>query len=120
MSKRNSSVARGTSYLLIYLTAIQPLHPAIAAGITPDNNQTQVQNQGNVPVVNIATPNDAGISHNTYKEFNVATQGAVLNNATQAAQSQLAGQLNANPNLHGKAAELIIDECRKRYFLNRN
>ncbi|MCC8386620.1 filamentous hemagglutinin N-terminal domain-containing protein, partial [Photorhabdus laumondii subsp. laumondii] len=110
MSKRNNSVARGTSYLLIYLTAIQPLHPAIAAGITPDNNHTQVQNQSNVPVVNIATPNDAGISHNTYKAFNVDTQGAVLNNATQAAQSQLAGQLNANPNLHGKAAELIINE----------
>ncbi|SCZ66290.1 MULTISPECIES: DUF637 domain-containing protein [Photorhabdus] len=110
MSKLINSVARGTSYLLIYLTAIQPLHPAIAAGITPDNNQTQVKNQGNVPVVNIATPNDAGISHNTYKEFNVATQGAVLNNATQTAKSQLAGQLNANPNLHGKAAELIINE----------
>ncbi|PQQ31922.1 hemagglutinin [Photorhabdus luminescens] len=110
MNKRNNSVARVTSYLLIYLTAIQPLHPAIAAGITPDNNHTQVQNQGNIPVINIATPNNAGISHNIYKEFNVATQGAVLNNATQAAKSQLAGQLNANPNLHGKAAELIINE----------
>ncbi|MCW7760692.1 filamentous hemagglutinin N-terminal domain-containing protein [Photorhabdus luminescens] len=110
MDKRHNSVVSTTSYLLIYLTAIQPLHPAMAAGITPDNNRTQVQNQGNVPVVNIATPNEAGISHNTYQEFNVATQGAVLNNATQAAQSQLAGQLNANPNLKGKAAELIINE----------
>ncbi|KGM26466.1 hypothetical protein CE143_00995 [Photorhabdus luminescens] len=110
MNKRKNSVARSTSYLLIYLTTIQPLHSAIADGITPDNNQTQVQNQGNVPVVNIATPNDMGISHNTYKEFNIDTQGAVLNNAIQAAESQLAGQLNANPNLHGKAAELIINE----------
>ncbi|MGV7963935.1 filamentous hemagglutinin N-terminal domain-containing protein, partial [Photorhabdus tasmaniensis] len=110
MSQRSTSVTRVTSYLLIYLTAVYPLHPAMAAGITPDNSQTQVQNQGNVPVVNIATPNDAGISHNTYQEFNVATQGAVLNNATQAAQSQLAGQLNANPNLKDKAAELIINE----------
>ncbi|KMW72073.1 hemagglutinin [Photorhabdus luminescens subsp. luminescens] len=103
-------MARGACYLLIYLTAVYPLHPAIAAGITPDNNRTQVQNQGNVPIVNIATPNGAGISHNTYKEFNVATQGAVLNNATQAVKSQLAGQLNANPNLNGKSAELIINE----------
>ncbi|WP_240000700.1 MULTISPECIES: two-partner secretion domain-containing protein [unclassified Photorhabdus] len=110
MDKRYNSMAKVTSYLLIYLTAIQPLHPAMAVGITPDNNRTQVQNQGNVPVVNIATPNDAGVSHNTYQEFNVATQGAVLNNATQAAQSQLAGQLNANPNLHGKAAALIVNE----------
>uniref|UniRef100_UPI0036D94CF6 filamentous hemagglutinin N-terminal domain-containing protein n=1 Tax=Photorhabdus sp. RM322S TaxID=3342825 RepID=UPI0036D94CF6 len=110
MDKRSNPLVRATSYLLIYLTAIQPLHPAIAAGITPDNHRTQVQNQGDVPVVNIATPNSAGISHNTYQEFNVATQGAVLNNATQAAQSQLAGQLNANPNLTGNAAELIINE----------
>ncbi|MGV7960592.1 DUF637 domain-containing protein [Photorhabdus tasmaniensis] len=110
MDQRNTPVVRATSYLLIYLTAVYPLHPAIAAGITPDNSQTQVQNQGNVPIVNIATPNDAGVSHNTYQEFNVATQGAVLNNATQTAQSQLAGQLNANPNLKGKAAELIINE----------
>ncbi|WP_350305032.1 two-partner secretion domain-containing protein [Photorhabdus viridis] len=110
MDQRSTPVVRATSYLLIYLTAVYPLHPAIAAGITPDNHQTQVQHQGNVPVVNIATPNNAGISHNTYQEFNVATQGAVLNNATQAAQSQLAGQLNANPNLKGNAAELIINE----------
>uniref|UniRef100_UPI0036DF4914 two-partner secretion domain-containing protein n=1 Tax=Photorhabdus sp. RM322S TaxID=3342825 RepID=UPI0036DF4914 len=110
MDKRNTPVVRATSYLLIYLTAVYPLHPAIAAGITPDNSQTQVQNQGHVPVVNIATPNNAGISHNTYQEFNVATQGAVLNNATQVAQSQLAGQLNANPNLKDNAAELIINE----------
>lgn len=110
MERRNSPMARGACYLLIYLTAVYPLHPAIAAGITPDNNRTQVQNQGNVPIVNIATPNGAGISHNIYKEFNIASQGAVLNNATQAAKSQLAGQLNANPNLNGKSAELIINE----------
>ncbi|TDB59472.1 hemagglutinin [Photorhabdus khanii subsp. guanajuatensis] len=110
MDKRSTPLVRATSYLLIYLTAVYPLHPAIAAGITPDNHHTQVQHQGHVPVVNIATPNDAGISHNTYQEFNVATQGAVLNNATQVAQSQLAGQLNANPNLKDNAAELIINE----------
>uniref|UniRef100_UPI0036DD7EAF filamentous hemagglutinin N-terminal domain-containing protein n=1 Tax=Photorhabdus sp. RM323S TaxID=3342828 RepID=UPI0036DD7EAF len=110
MEQRNTPMVRATGYLLIYLTAVYPLHPVMAAGITPDNSQTQVQHQGHVPVVNIATPNDAGISHNTYQEFNVATQGAVLNNATQAAQSQLAGQLNANPNLKDQAAELIINE----------
>ncbi len=60
--------------------------------------------------MNIAAPNHAGISHNTYKEFNTGTQGAVLNNATQAVKSQLAGQISANANLHGKAAELIINE----------
>ncbi|CAI2476084.1 Hemolysin precursor [Serratia entomophila] len=109
MDKLNHPLARGASYLLIYLTALQPLHPAFAAGINAANGNTQVQ-QGNVPVVNIATPNGAGISHNSYQDFNVAAPGAVLNNATAAGQSQLAGQLNANGNLKGKAAELIINE----------
>ncbi|MDE1492058.1 DUF637 domain-containing protein, partial [Xenorhabdus bovienii] len=97
-------------YLLIYLTGVYPLNSAFAGGITPDNSQTQVQNNGNVPVVNIAAPNNAGISHNTYKEFNTDTQGAILNNATQAVNSQLAGQINANTNLQGEAAQLIINE----------
>ncbi|WP_329908758.1 DUF637 domain-containing protein [Serratia quinivorans] len=109
MDKLNHPLARGASYLLIYLTALQPLHPAFAAGINAANGNTQVQ-QGNVPVVNIATPNGAGISHNSYQDFNVAAPGAVLNNATAAGQSQLAGQLSANGNLKGKAAELIINE----------
>lgn len=109
MDKFKHPLARGASYLLIYTTAVTPLHPAFAAGINAANGNTQVQ-QGNVSVVNIATPNAAGISHNSYKDFNVAAPGAVLNNATAAGQSQLAGQLNANGNLKGKAAELIINE----------
>ncbi|MEX0447623.1 DUF637 domain-containing protein [Xenorhabdus sp. SGI246] len=105
-----SPLARGTSYFLIYLTGIYPLNSAMAGGITSDNTKTQVYNSGNVPIVNIAAPNNAGISHNTYQDFNTGTQGAVLNNATQAINSQLAGQINANVNLQGKAAELIINE----------
>ncbi|MFE8152168.1 DUF637 domain-containing protein [Brenneria goodwinii] len=109
MEKFNNRATRGLSYLLIYLTAMQPLHPAFAA-LTPDNPCTQVKNTGNIPVVNIAAPNAAGISHNTYKDFSVGTPGAVLNNSTAAGKSQLAGQLGANANLKGKAAGLIINE----------
>lgn len=102
-------INRGISYLLIYMTAVYPLHPVFAAGITPANGNTQVQ-AGNVLVVNIATPNAAGISHNVYQDFNVNAPGAVLNNASAAGVSQLAGRLNANANLRGNAAELIINE----------
>ncbi|MBH2918811.1 DUF637 domain-containing protein [Serratia marcescens] len=114
MDKSTSPLARGASYLLIYLTASQPLHPAFAAGITAANGNTQVViKPGNVPVVNIATPNGAGISHNTYKDFNVGTPGAVLNNAIQGGKTQLGVTIEnakGNPNLKGKPAELIINE----------
>lgn len=112
MDKLAHPLARGASWLLIYLTAVQPLHPAIAAGITATNGNTQVaMKPGNVPVVNIATPNAAGISHNTYQDFNVGTPGAVLNNATQGGKTQLGVTIdNGNARLKGKPAELIINE----------
>ncbi|WBL74113.1 DUF637 domain-containing protein [Serratia liquefaciens] len=114
MDKPLHPLARAVSYLLIYTTALTPLHPAFAAGINAVNGNTQVHMKpGNVPVVNIATPNGAGISHNVYKDFNVGTPGAVLNNATQGGKTQLGviiENAKGNPNLKGKAAELIINE----------
>jgi filamentous hemagglutinin family protein len=99
-----------TIYSLIYLTGIYPLNAAFANPIVPDNTRTQVQNVNNVPVVNIAPPNQSGVSHNTYKDFNVEQQGAVLNNALNQVNSQLAGKINKNPNFKDKAADLIINE----------
>lgn len=112
MEKLTHPLARGASWLLIYLTAVQPLHPAVAAGISAANGNTQVVvKTGNVPVVNIATPNAAGISHNAYQDFNIGTQGAVLNNATQGGKTQLGVTIdNGNARLKGKPAELIINE----------
>ncbi|MEL5515610.1 DUF637 domain-containing protein [Serratia bockelmannii] len=112
MYKRPSRLARSASYLLIYTTALTPLHPAFAAGINTANGNTQVViKPGNVPVINIATPNGAGISHNTYKDFNVGPAGAVLNNATQGGKTQLGVDIaSGNANLKGKPAELIINE----------
>ncbi|MGM7756962.1 two-partner secretion domain-containing protein [Yersinia enterocolitica] len=98
MAEFSNTRTRIASWLLIYLTAVQPLHPAIAA------------QQRQLPVVNIATPDPSGISHNYYKSFNIDSTGAVLNNATEAGQSVLAGQLAANPNLNGNSAKLIINE----------
>ena len=64
----------------------------------------------NVPVINIAMPNDQGISHNCYQHFNVPRQGMILNNAHETVHTQLAGQVAPNPNLTTQAAALIINE----------
>ncbi|WP_404462500.1 DUF637 domain-containing protein [Providencia rettgeri] len=98
------------SYTLIFLTAVYPLHPAWGAAMTAADKNTQISQQNNVPIINIATPNGAGISHNKFQQFNVDKQGAVLNNATANVNSQIAGQIKANANLKGNAANLIINE----------
>nr|WP_283092832.1 DUF637 domain-containing protein [Providencia rettgeri] len=78
--------------------------------MTAADKNTQISQQNNVPIINIATPNGAGISHNKFQQFNVDKQGAVLNNATANVNSQIAGQIKTNANLKGKSANLIINE----------
>jgi hemolysin len=93
------------------------LPSALAGGVVvaPGPGGTaQLQTQGGVPIVNIVAPNGSGLSHNQFLDYNVDRQGLVLNNALQAGQSQLAGQLAANPQLQGQAASVILNEVISR------
>ncbi|MBD2804784.1 filamentous hemagglutinin N-terminal domain-containing protein [Xenorhabdus sp. ZM] len=83
---------------------------AFSGGIIPNDANTQVKNINNVPVVNIATPTLSGMSRNTYKEFNIEKQGLILNNSLDVISSELAGQLDKNPNLKNRSAALIVNE----------
>ncbi|MBI6548647.1 DUF637 domain-containing protein [Xenorhabdus lircayensis] len=131
MSKQHVPRLKALSYLLIYLTAVYPLHPAIAAANeqppSPQPGETTVVNHqlfsphykdGKVPnkyipVVNMAAPNEAGVIHLRFGDFNVyGGNDLVLNNALSETQTTLAKQIWANPNFNGKAADLIIGEVK--------
>ncbi|WP_426133455.1 filamentous hemagglutinin N-terminal domain-containing protein [Pseudomonas sp. PWP3-1b2] len=102
---------RGLVLILVNALFWQPLL-AQADGIAVSAPGTTVGQAGNgVPVVNIATPNGSGLSHNQFKDYNVGPNGVILNNATGAVtNTQLGGYIVGNPNLKGGAASVILNE----------
>nr|WP_232434510.1 filamentous hemagglutinin N-terminal domain-containing protein [Burkholderia ubonensis] len=65
---------------------------------------------GGVPVVNITAPNAAGISLNQYQRFNIDPVGLILNNSLMSGTSLTGGNVQANPNLNGRAASVIVNQ----------
>ncbi|WP_233097133.1 two-partner secretion domain-containing protein [Pseudomonas sp. MF6755] len=102
---------RGLVLILANALFWQPLL-AQAEGIVVSAPGTTVGQAGNgVPVVNIATPNGAGLSHNQYNDYNVGPNGVILNNSNGAmVNTQLGGYIVGNPNLKGGAASVILNE----------
>ncbi|MNB73679.1 Hemolysin precursor [compost metagenome] len=102
---------RGLAFLLANVMFWQPMW-AQADGIVVANPNTSLDRAGNgVPIINIATPNASGLSHNQFHDYNVGAQGVILNNVTaRTEQSQLGGIILGNPNLRGAAAQTILNE----------
>ncbi|WP_455550471.1 two-partner secretion domain-containing protein [Avibacterium paragallinarum] len=77
----------------------------------PKNQQPIVlQTANGLPQVNIQTPNDKGLSHNKYQDFNVDKKGAILNNSHKAVATQQAGWVQGNPYLARGEAKVILNE----------
>ncbi|ANF86561.1 Hemagglutinin [Pseudomonas antarctica] len=114
LKRRDSFIGlpkRGLALILANALFWQPLL-ANAEGIVVSAPGTSLGAAGNgVPIVNIAAPNGSGLSHNQFKDYNVGTNGVILNNATDRTQStQLGGIILGNPNLQGRAANIILNE----------
>ncbi|WP_260854082.1 filamentous hemagglutinin N-terminal domain-containing protein, partial [Paraburkholderia sp. BCC1886] len=74
-----------------------------------------VQTRNGLPQVDINRPSGAGVSVNTYGQFDVPSRGVVLNNSPVVVQTQQAGLINGNPNLGtGQAARVIVNQVNSR------
>ncbi|WP_456239038.1 two-partner secretion domain-containing protein [Pseudomonas granadensis] len=103
---------RGLAFVLANVMFWQPLW-AQADGIVVANPNTTLDRAGNgVPIVNIATPNASGLSHNQFHDYNVGAQGVILNNGSaQTSNTQLGGHVIGNPNLKNSgSAQAILNE----------
>jgi filamentous hemagglutinin len=55
-----------------------------------------ISTQNGLPQVNINRPSGAGVSMNTYGQFDVQKNGVILNNSPTIVQTQQAGMINGN------------------------
>jgi filamentous hemagglutinin len=60
--------------------------------------------------VNVQTPSAAGVSRNTYIQFDVPKSGAILNNSRVNVQTQIGGWVQANPWMAEGSARVILNE----------
>lgn len=103
---------RGLAFLLANVMFWQPVW-AQADGIVVATPGTSLDHAGNgVPIVNVATPNGSGLSHNQFVDYNVGAQGVILNNgAAQTSATQLGGIIIGNPHLVSSgSAQTILNE----------
>ena len=61
-------------------------------------------------VVDIETPNAAGVSHNMYRDFNVSNKGMILNNSSSDLTHDTLGNIAKNNNLANGGASVILNE----------
>ncbi|MGP8473185.1 hemagglutinin repeat-containing protein [Burkholderia sp. PR2] len=79
--------------------------------LTPGTPTHVIQTPNGLPQVNVAAPSGAGVSVNTYNQFDVSRAGAILNNSATTVQTQQAGWINGNPNYGaGQAARIIVNQ----------
>ena len=100
-------------YSYIFLSIFT--QPLLAAGVVRDQNRNQQVNvekaPNGVPIVNINAPNNNGVSHNYFKEYNVEKEGILLNNsAKEFNRTQIGGIIQGNSNLNGREANVILTE----------
>ncbi len=108
--RRSMSHASGVAATVALLSAVPTTVQAQIAP-TPSTSTHVIQTPNGLPQVNIAPPSGAGVSVNTYNQFDVSRAGAILNNSSAIVNTQQAGYINGNPNFGpGQSARIIVNQ----------
>jgi filamentous hemagglutinin family protein len=111
---RQSPLRRTVAWLTLIAYIGQPMlvtAQVIADQAAAANNRPVIDSTANgLPLVQIATPNAAGVSHNQYTQFNVDPAGVILNNSQNTVLTQQAGYVVGNQNLANGTARVILNE----------
>ena len=97
--------------ILLVLASVKATAQIRADANAPSDQRPTILQAGNgVPLVNIQTPTAAGVSRNSYSQFDVDRNGAILNNSRTDTQTQLGGWVQGNPWLATGSARVILNE----------
>ena len=86
---------------------------ALAAVLTSSvvyADPTSYTHSSGATVIDIEKPNSAGVSHNMYRDFNVGTNGTILNNSGDDVSHSTFGNIARNNNLTAGSASVILNE----------
>lgn len=107
----------GTALVCLPLAWLAPLQAqTVATRIVADptapsaQRPTVLTTSNGVVQVDIRTPSAAGVSRNTYSQFDVGAAGAVLNNSRTPVQTRQGGWVQGNPWLATGSARVILNE----------
>ncbi len=101
---------RGAVAMGLLASALVQAQIVADPGAAANQRATVLTTPNGAPLVNIQTPSAAGVSRNTYRQFDVGAPGAVLNNSRGNAQTQLGGWVQGNPWLARGEARVILNE----------
>ena len=106
---RNKSFKKFITVIFLLIYNIEIFAANLVVDPNSNYNTKLDESASGVPIVNISTPNDRGLSINEFSEYNIDEKGQILNNADNVGRTHLGGLINANPNLApNQAANLII------------
>ena len=96
----------------LWVLAQTPSYAQIVADPSAPRSQQAIilQTANGSPQVNIQTPSAAGVSRNTYIQFDVNQRGAILNNSRANVATQTGGFIQGNPYLATGSARVILNE----------